>query len=109
MSNGYALDTNVASRLMASDPAARARAAQAGIIIYIPSIVFGELYFGILRLGPTRKATAFQLELDRPRNSYLSLPCDLQTAEIYGRIRAQLESAGQRIPLNDFWIAATAI
>jgi len=36
------------------------------------------------------------------------IPIDRKTAEIYGRIRAELQRKGKPIPENDIWIAAVA-
>ena len=37
------------------------------------------------------------------------LPCDFDTARLYGRIKAELRRKGKPIPENDIWIAAAAI
>ena len=37
------------------------------------------------------------------------LVCDLQTAQQYGEIKAELRQQGTPIPDNDIWIAASAI
>lgn len=40
---------------------------------------------------------------------YLLLPCDAETAAIYSRVRTELQCAGNLLPENDLWIAATAL
>ena len=37
------------------------------------------------------------------------LPLDEKAGEVYGFIRAELESRGEAIDANDFWIAAHAL
>jgi tRNA(fMet)-specific endonuclease VapC len=36
------------------------------------------------------------------------LPCDSETAAVYGELKAVLRSRGTPIPENDLWIAAVA-
>jgi len=36
------------------------------------------------------------------------LPCDLNVARVYGRVKQCLREKGRPIPENDLWIAATA-
>lgn len=48
-------------------------------------------------------------------SSFLSKPTvkllntTLETAELFGRIKAQLKKAGTPVPVNDIWIAAQGI
>jgi tRNA(fMet)-specific endonuclease VapC len=75
-------------------------------VIYVPSIVLGELYTGINRVA--NKARHLKM-----LNDFLQL-CTIvevngQTAINYGEIVAQLYKKGKPIPINDVWIAAIAI
>jgi tRNA(fMet)-specific endonuclease VapC len=74
--------------------------------IVVCSIVKAELFFGAMKSVNPRRSLAKQKKfLDQVD----SLPFDDQSAEIYGRIRAQLESQGTPIGPNDLLIAAIAI
>jgi predicted nucleic acid-binding protein len=71
-------------------------------------ITIGELRAGVLatddiRLRERRLATleaALQLE---------ALPVDHRVAQAWARLRVLLRDAGKRMPVNDSWIAATAM
>ena len=74
----------------------------------VPTVVLGELVLGFA-LGSRhdrneRELTAF---LEHPRVEALSV--DREVAEIWGRLMAALRRAGKPVPLNDVWIAATAV
>lgn len=74
----------------------------------ISVITIGELRAGVLaakdlrtrerRLGTLTSALALH-----------PLPVDDNVAEAWARLRVLLRDAGQRMPVNDSWIAATAI
>lgn len=73
---------------------------------YITSIVLGELYIGVNRV--TNKAKHL-----KKLNDFLKLctvlEVDSVTAVHYGEIIASLYKKGKPIPVNDVWIAASAI
>ena len=74
----------------------------------ISAITIGELRAGVLaardlrsrerRLGTLTAALALD-----------PLPVDDTVAEAWARLRVLLRDAGQRMPVNDSWIAATAM
>lgn len=71
-------------------------------------VTLGELRAGVLVAtdGPTRArrlATLRRAELLGP------LPVDDLVAEAWAGLRAALRDAGRRMPVNDSWIAATAL
>jgi tRNA(fMet)-specific endonuclease VapC len=73
--------------------------------LYVPSPAIGELYFG------ARKSARIEWNLERVRvfiTRFVILPCDHETAEFYGEIKAALKRKGKPIPDNDIWIAAIA-
>jgi predicted nucleic acid-binding protein len=74
---------------------------------FTSSVVIGELYKGAYR-SPARER-----HLDNIRKRILPavtvLPYDVATANVYGKIRAQLEDAGQMLADADLQIAATAL
>jgi len=77
-------------------------------IVYLPSIVLGELEAGFL-LGrrSAENRTALAEFLDEPFTSVIEV--DQQVARVYGRLFAGLRRAGTPIPVNDIWIAAATI
>lgn len=74
-------------------------------LIYLPSIVVGELFYGAFH-------SAFQERHLQQLSAFLQivvvLEADRNTAELYGKIRAALAKEGHVIPENDIWIAALA-
>lgn len=73
---------------------------------YLTSIVLGELYIGVNRV--TNKAKHL-----KKVNDFLKLctvlDVDSTTAVYYGEIVAALYKKGKPLPINDVWIAATAL
>ena len=96
------VDTNIVSAHFKGDRAITPRL-QACDMIYLPSIVLGELHFGAHRsLNP-----AGNLErIGRFVAAVMLLSVDAATAVLYGQLKADLMTAGQIIPDNDLWIAA---
>lgn len=76
--------------------------------ISLNAIVLGELKAGFRR-GRHRESNERDLSefLTSPRVRALGL--DEDTAELYAVIADSLRSAGNPIPTNDLWIAATAM
>lgn len=76
--------------------------------ISVSAVTIGELRAGVLATGDAtararRLATLTRaLELD-------PLPIDDRVAEAWAELRVALRDSGQRMPVNDSWIAATAI
>lgn len=77
--DGNAIDSNVIIRFINGDETIRDFLKKLEDI-QIPSVVLGELLFGADK-----------------------------TAEIYGKIKSELQRNGRILPENDMWIAATAI
>jgi predicted nucleic acid-binding protein len=71
-------------------------------------ITLGELRLGVLAApdGPTR---ARRLETLSRVAALDPLPIDAAVAGAWAALRLALRDAGRRMPLNDSWIAATAI
>jgi tRNA(fMet)-specific endonuclease VapC len=104
----YLLDTNawinylnvrdslIKRRLVALDPAD----------VALCSVVKAELYRGAYR--STQRQSNLAL-LERLSNQFTSLPFDDPAAEVYGRIRAELEASGTLIGPYDMMIAAIAL
>jgi tRNA(fMet)-specific endonuclease VapC len=76
--------------------------------IRLCSVVLGELYFGAFHGAPARLAHNLGL-LAQLCQRFASVPFADQSAENYGRIRADLASKGTPIGPNDLLIAAIAL
>jgi tRNA(fMet)-specific endonuclease VapC len=74
--------------------------------IALPLPVYAELLVGAEKSGdPARVLQQIELLL----TAHEIVEITEEVAEIYARIRADLERRGQTIGTNDFWIAATAL
>jgi predicted nucleic acid-binding protein len=71
-------------------------------------VTVGELRLGVLAAGdgPTR---ARRLETLSRAEALDPLPIDVRVAHAWAVLRLALRDRGKRMPLNDSWIAATAI
>jgi predicted nucleic acid-binding protein len=76
--------------------------------IRVSVITVGELRLGVLGAadGPTR---AMRLETLTRAEALDPLPIDASVAHAWATLRLALRDQGGRMPLNDSWIAATAI
>jgi tRNA(fMet)-specific endonuclease VapC len=74
--------------------------------IYLPSIVIGELWYGVQR---SSKPNEKKLELEEFLATAIVLQVDSITAQFYGVVRSTLAEKGKPIPGNDIWIAAVAL
>jgi tRNA(fMet)-specific endonuclease VapC len=96
-------DTNIVLALFVQDASVMERLEQA--VVYIPSVVLGELYYGAY------SSEQIQANLDRI-DDFITisamLSCDAVTARHYGQIKSGLRAKGRPIPENDIWIAALA-
>jgi len=101
------LDTNAYSSFMSGDKSVFDYIVESEVI-YISTIVIGELFAGFHGGG---KVSQNREEL----RSFLSkegvevIDVTVETAEIFGEIKAGLSKKGKMIPLNDIWIAAHSI
>jgi tRNA(fMet)-specific endonuclease VapC len=74
--------------------------------IYLCSVVLSELYLGVLRSADPHKNRA---EVDQFAAPFSSLPFDDAAADVYSRIRHDLEGRGVPIGPYDMQIAAIAL
>ena len=75
-------------------------------LLFTSIVTVGELEKGIHRVkDPDRERSKCASILD----PLIILVTDETTARLYGKISAQLEKIGKRIPENDMWIAAFAL
>jgi tRNA(fMet)-specific endonuclease VapC len=106
MNGSCLLDTSIVIGLLGNDASIVRKIKSFKRSIYIPSIVLGELFYGVER--STKK------EENRERVESLAetskiLDCDLATARTYGMIKSALKLRGTPIPENDIWISALAV
>lgn len=97
-------DTSLFIALEQSRPLAAAPPSQVAVSV----ITIGELRLGVLAATDTptrarRLTTLLRAEALDP------LPIDANVAQAWATLRLALRDSGQRMPLNDSWIAATAI
>ena len=104
----YLLDTNTCIRYLNRRSASiiRRMDAESPEDIVVCSVTRAELIFGAMKSNSPEKTRAAQREFLEP---LATLPFDDAAAEHYGRIRAQLETAGTPIGPNDLLIAAIAL
>jgi predicted nucleic acid-binding protein len=76
--------------------------------ILISVVTAAELLHGVHRAAPAR-AGARTAYVEGLLERVPAVPVDLRIARTYARLSATLESTGQRIKMNDLWIAATAL
>jgi len=99
------LDTNALSAWAEGSAAIRPLLSSAEKLV-VPSVVLGEFDFGIRQSRHYRRYVEW-LEKSL-RNAEVAV-VDQETAGLYGEIRLKLKKAGTPIPVNDAWIAASAM
>lgn len=104
----YLLDTNACINYLnkPSSPVAERIRTERPETIRLCDVVKAELFYGAYK--SSRKEANLNL-LRLFFGLFASLPFDDRAAEVYGRIRAELESAGTPIGPNDMLIAAIAL
>lgn len=103
----YLLDTNVVSDLIRhSRGPVRRRIQQVGVTEVCTSIIVAaELRYGVAKKQSSQLAALVEGVLARIEVLPFRAPADA----VYGRLRAQLDRAGQQIGSNDLFIAAQAV
>ena len=76
--------------------------------IAVSVITIGELRLGVL-VADEGSVRAQRLETMQLAETLEPLPVTRQVAARWAALRLALRDAGQRMPLNDSWIAATAL
>ena len=101
------LDTTAYSHFRAANDAVAGLLARAEIV-YVPSVVLGELEGGF-RGGSRYRENRRVLDdfLDEPFVE--TLPITTSVATHYGRLFADFRRAGTPVPTNDLWIAAATV
>lgn len=103
----YLLDTNVCIRYLngRSDPIKKF-VEKRGDLIHLCSIVKAELFYGAAKSNNPTRTLQKQLEFV---TRFHSFSFDDKAADVYGKIRAQLEKDGKPIGPNDLMIAAISV
>jgi predicted nucleic acid-binding protein len=101
------LDTNAYSTLMAGDPAAKNQIRFAEHV-YLAMPVVGELLYGF-SLGRRDAENRSHLQRFLQQHNVGLAGIDYEVCEVFARIGKQLRELGKPIPVNDQWIASTAI
>lgn len=97
-------DTSVFIALEQSRPLAAVPPTQVAVSV----ITIAELRLGVLAAVDSRTRSRRLTTLLRAE-SLDPLPVDARVAQEWATLRLALRDSGQRMPLNDSWIAATAI
>ena len=98
------LDTNMISAVLKAEATVVARSRQHRILV--PSIVWGELFYGAYNSGRVAQNLA---DIEELALSVKTLDCTMDTSRVYGQVKAVLRAKGKPIPENDIWIAALAL
>ena len=101
------IDTNVYSRLMSGDTGITGTLNRYETVLISP-VVIGELLDGF-RGGNRDRENRAALERFCAKPRSLKISITDQTAEWFAVIKQNLKTAGKPIPLNDVWIAASAM
>ena len=105
MTGSYLLDTNAWIRLLRNDTQIEQRL-QASGACYLCTHALGELYAGVLKSSQVQKNTQ---DVDDLLKKATLLLCDQQTSLEFAKLRHFLRINGTPLPINDVWIAATAL
>ena len=98
------LDSSIAIASFKNDPSILEHLSKVQAVV--TTTVLGELYTGAYLATKRGQQLAYIAGLIA--NSVV-LPSDQGTAERFGFIKADLQNRGQMIPVNDIWIAASAL
>ena len=99
------LDTNIYSDFAEGRPEAVDALATLGEILFLPSIVLGELTYGFMK-GSRQGFNERKLREVISRLGIDIINVDEHVARKYAIIFTSLVRKGKKIPLNDVWIAA---
>ena len=103
-SGRFLLDTNIVIALLDGDDEELSNLDRAPEV-FIPAVALGELFFGAAKSGRPAENTA---KVERFAAGRAIVPCDLDVAREYGRVKQRLKEKGRPLPENDMWIAAAA-
>ena len=99
------LDTSVIIDAFRGNDLIRQQLDSAGVL-YLPSIVVGELHRGLYK---SQKADEGRAKIARLQSVSIGLDVDAHTGEYFAVVDSTLAQKGRPIPDNDVWIAALAL
>jgi predicted nucleic acid-binding protein len=76
--------------------------------VAVSVVTVGELHLGVL-IAPDVERRAMRLATLRLAEQLEPLPVDGMVAQAWATLVARLRASGRRMPINDSWIAATAL
>ena len=106
----YLIDTDTLGNLLSKRPSVRLLrrlSATSPSQQFTSTITAGELYYGIERSSQSEKLRKRLEDEVWPRVTVLSF--DVKAAEVYGRLRAELERKGEPLSDPDLMIASIAL
>ncbi len=104
MNGKFLLDTNIVIAFLTGDESIQGP--DPTDQLYVSCTVIGEMFYGAFNSNQIEENTARLVEFVRDA---VSVPCDDDTARVYGEIKTSLRKTGRPIPDNDIWIAAVAM
>lgn len=99
------LDTSVVIEMFRGNRDVRAELDKV-VVLYLPSIVVGELHRGLYK---ARKPEEGRAKIARLQSTSVAVNVDARTGERFAAIDSALAAKGKPIPDNDVWIAALAL
>ena len=99
------LDTNIYCDFAEGMPDAVDAIATYGQLIFIPSVVLGELFFGFMK-GSRQQFNEKKSRQVVSRLKIEVIDVNTDVARKYAVIYLSLQKRGIKIPINDVWIAA---
>src|SRR5688500_18779783 len=100
----FLLDTNAISDLMRRDPNIERR-----LRVAVPTVVRGEVLYGIERLPTGKRKADLQAEANVVLDSLPPEPVPHVAADVYAALKASCERRGIVLDGNELWLAATAL
>lgn len=104
----YMLDTNICSYIIRNAPVEvknKLKQVEQNYELTLSSIVVSELFYGAYKKGSERLIKLIENFIE----NFVIYDFDTKAAEIYGKIRAELEKSGNVIGAYDLQIAAHAL
>lgn len=111
----YLLDTCVISELVKARPTTSVVKWVESITessMFISVLTLGEIYKGITKLRASKKRRALQEWVSKDLHQRFDtriIPVSMEIARIWGEIQGNAEKKGERMPVIDSLIAATAL
>ena len=106
--NALLLDTNVIIRLFRGDESVAKTVSRFARILISPTVI-GEYKMGLDPNTARGRIQKEQLDAFLDSVSVEVVPVTERTADFYARVYRELKDRGTPIPVNDMWIAASAI